>query len=78
MTRVFIAPDRTKVSVISKACSPESGWDNNKSSILTPKFSAYFGSNACSASIKAALPPCFCVSAITCKARVVFPDDSGP
>ena len=55
-----IAPDLTKVSAISSACSPESGCDRSSSSIFTPKFSAYFGSSACSASMKAAVPPCFC------------------
>src|SRR5712692_11956654 len=28
--------------------------------------------------MKAAVPPTFCASAITCKARVVLPEDSGP
>ena len=78
ITSVDIAPERTRVSAISKACSPESGWDKRSSSILTPKFSAYFGSNACSASINAAVPPSFCAWAITWRAIVVFPDDSGP
>src|SRR6185437_11266504 len=36
------------------------------------------GSRACSASTKAAMPPVFCASAITCKATVVLPLDSGP
>ena len=75
---VLTAPDLTSVSVISNACSPESGCDNNKSSIFTPRFSAYLGSSACSASINAAVPPCFCVSAITWSIIVVLPDDSGP
>ena len=44
----------------------------------TPNFLAYTGSNACSASMKAASPPIFCASAITCNASVVLPDDSGP
>ena len=35
-------------------------------------------SKAYSASIKAAIPPNFCASAIHCKHNVVFPDDSGP
>ena len=43
-----------------------------------PKFSAYVLSNACSASINAAIPPFFCASAMQCIDRVVFPDDSGP
>ena len=52
ITNAEIAPDLTRVSAISNACSPESGCDKRSSSIFTPKFSAYFGSNACSASIK--------------------------
>ena len=60
ITSVEIAPDLTRVSAISRACSPESGCDKSSSSMFTPKFSAYFGSRACSASINAAVPPCFC------------------
>ena len=78
MTKTSIPPDLTIISATSKACSPVSGWDRSKSSIFTPIFSAYIGSNACSASINAAVPPCFWHSAITCKVRVVFPEDSGP
>lgn len=33
---------------------------------------------ACSASINAASPPSFCTSAMTCRATVVLPEDSGP
>src|SRR5215469_5371754 len=36
------------------------------------------GSRACSASTNAAIPPCFCASAMTCSATVVLPLDSGP
>ena len=68
----------TKASHISNACSPVSGCDNNSSSVFTPKLCAYTGSNECSASMKAALPPSFCTSAIACKANVVLPEDSGP
>ena len=59
ITMVFTAPDLTNVSVISNACSPESGCDKSNSSMFTPKFAAYLGSKACSASIKAAVPPFF-------------------
>ena len=41
MTITSIPPERTKLSVISKACSPVSGWDINKSSIWTPVFSVF-------------------------------------
>ena len=68
----------TRASHISKACSPVSGCDNNSSSVFTPKLWAYTGSSECSASINAALPPCFCTSAIACNANVVLPEDSGP
>src|SRR5215208_2975640 len=43
-----------------------------------PMTSAYVGSRACSASMNAARPPSFCVSAMICRARVVLPLDSGP
>ena len=72
------APERTIVSVISSACSPQSGCDIYKSSILTPIFFAYTGSSACSASINPAIPPLFWISATICKATVVLPLDSGP
>jgi len=32
--------DRTRVSVISSACSPVSGWEIRSSSMLTPSFLA--------------------------------------
>src|SRR6202040_305488 len=47
-------------------------------STSTPSFFAYPGSSACSASTKAAMPPVFCASAITCSVMVVLPEDSGP
>ena len=34
------APERTSMSVISRACSPVSGWDTSKSSTLTPSLPA--------------------------------------
>ena len=72
------APDLTIVSVISRACSPQSGCDMYKLSISTPIFLAYVGSRACSASMKPAMPPLFCISATICSATVVLPLDSGP
>ena len=72
------APLLINCSAISSACSPVSGCATIKLSISTPKFLAYTGSRACSASIKAATPPSFCASAIACSATVVLPDDSGP
>ncbi len=72
------ALERTSMSVISSACSPVSGCDTSSSSMLTPSFSAYCGSSACSASTKAAVPPIFWISATTCSVRVVLPEDSGP
>ena len=77
-TTISMAPERTIVSVISKACSPLSGWEIYKLSISTPIFFAYTGSKACSASIKPAMPPRFCTSAIICNVTVVLPLDSGP
>src|SRR3984885_15587418 len=66
------------MSVISSACSPVSGWDTNKSLTLTPSFSAYTGSRACSASTNAAVPPLACAEAIMARVSVVLPEDSGP
>ena len=40
ITITDIDPDLIKVSVISKACSPVSGWEINNSSVLTPNFFA--------------------------------------
>ena len=77
-TTTSMAPERTNSSVISSASSPQSGWDTRSSSILTPSALAYTGSSACSASMKAALPPAFCTSAAICRATVVLPEDSGP
>ena len=70
--------DLTSISVISKACSPVSGCDTRSSSTFTPIFPAYIGSNACSASIKAAVPPVFWHCATTSRVSVVLPEDSGP
>ena len=78
ITITSIAPERTRTSTISSACSPVSGCEINRSSVLTPMWEAYTGSSACSASMKAAVPPCFCDCAITCSASVVLPEDSGP
>ena len=63
---------------MANACSPVSGCDISKLSTSTPNFLAYSGSNACSASIKAATPPAFWDSAIICNVNVVLPEDSGP
>ena len=78
ITTILTASLRTKASQISRACSPVSGWLNSNSLMLTPRFFAYTGSRACSASIKAARPPLFCTSAIAWRAKVVLPLDSGP
>ena len=72
------APLLTSASAISRPCSPLSGWDTISLSISTPKFLAYWGSKACSASIKAAVPPLFWHSAMICNVSVVLPLDSGP
>ncbi len=69
---------RTNASTISSACSPVSGWLMRSSCRLTPSFCAYCTSSACSASMKAQVPPSFCISAMTCSVRVVLPLDSGP
>ena len=71
-------PDFTNASTISSACSPVSGCDTRSSFKSTPSFFAYCVSNACSASTKAQIPPIFCISLMTWRVNVVFPDDSGP
>ncbi len=40
MTSRSMEPERTRVSVISSACSPVSGWDTSRSSMLTPMAAA--------------------------------------
>ena len=40
MTRTSTAPERTRVSVISSACSPVSGCEISRSSRLTPSLRA--------------------------------------
>ena len=78
ITMMSIAAERISCSAISRACSPLSGWDINKLFTSTPSFSAYDRSKACSASMIAAIPPCFCASAMAWMANVVLPEDSGP
>ena len=77
-TTTSTEPLRTSVSVISRACSPSSGWDTSSSSVFTPSARQYSGSRACSASTNAATPPSAWAEATTVSARVVFPEDSGP
>mmetsp|Transcript_10583 Transcript_10583/g.41345 ORF Transcript_10583/g.41345 Transcript_10583/m.41345 type:complete len:289 (-) Transcript_10583:29-895(-) len=72
------ADDLTRVSTTSSAISPVSGWHTTTSSTSSPRRWEYSGSNACSASMSATVPPSFCISAMACSARVVLPDDSGP
>ncbi|SKU07514.1 Uncharacterised protein [Mycobacteroides abscessus subsp. abscessus] len=78
MTMRSMAPERTSMSAISRACSPVSGCDTNSESVSTPSFLAYSGSSACSASMNAAIPPARCALATACRATVVLPEDSGP
>ncbi len=78
MTIRSSAPERISMSAISSACSPESGWETSSASVSTPRFLAYSGSSACSASMKATMPPARWALATACRATVVFPEDSGP
>ena len=78
MTTTSIEFERTNISAISRACSPLSGWETSKLSMSTPSFCAYSASRACSASMKAAVPPAFWAWAMIDKDRVVLPEDSGP
>src|SRR6266496_3168733 len=77
-TTTSTAPDRTRISVISSACSPVSGWETSRLSMSTPSFFAYSTSSACSASMYAAAPPRRWALPTTCSASVVLPLDSGP
>ncbi len=72
------SPLRAKSSASSRPCSPESGCVNSSRDGSTPRALAYSRSRACSASMKAAMPPRFCTSTIAWRVSVVFPDDSGP
>ena len=78
MTTTSTAPLRTSTSTISSACSPVSGWETSSSSVRTPIRLAYWGSRACSASMKAATPPLRWASAMTWRVSVVLPELSGP
>jgi hypothetical protein len=71
-------PLRTSISVISRASSPELGWLTSRFSRLIPHFFDQVASRACSASTNAHTPPSCWALAMTCSARVVFPEDSGP
>src|SRR5690242_17977064 len=77
-TTTSTAPERTRISVISRPCSPVSGWETSRLSMSTPSFLAYSTSRACSASMYAAAPPSRWACATTCSASVVLPLDSGP
>ncbi len=78
ITITSTAPERASVSQIVSASSPLSGWEISSSSRFTPSLAAYDGSSACSASMKAAVPPAFWALATMCSMSVVLPDDSGP
>ena len=56
-TTQSMPPERMSVSVISRACSPVSGWLTSRLSTSTPQARAYCGSRACSTSMKATTPP---------------------
>ena len=66
------------ISVISRACSPVSGWLTSRLLTSMPNLFAQVVSRACSASMNAATPPARWALAMTWSARVVLPDDSGP
>ena len=67
MTMMSRAPERMSMSAISSACSPVSGWLTSSASVSTPRLLAYSGSRACSASMKAAMPPDFWALATACR-----------
>src|SRR5438445_337709 len=70
--------DLTSASHISSACSPVSGWEMRRSSMLIPIAPAKVGSSACSTSMYADSPPARCACAITCIATVDLPAISRP
>ena len=70
--------DLISSSVICIASSPLVGWLTRSRSRAIPSFLAQLGSRACSASMKAAIPPFFCAAATAWRAIVVLPLDSGP
>src|SRR5512132_3501116 len=78
ITTTSSAPERTSMSAISSACSPESGCETRSSSMFTPSRCAYVGSSACSASMNAAMPPWVWASAMMWRQTVVLPEPSGP
>ena len=66
------------ISAMFIASSPLVGWLTSSDSREMPSFFAQLGSSACSASMKAAMPPARWAAATACSAIVVLPDDSGP
>ena len=59
MTMTSTALLLTSISVMFIASSPLEGWLTSSDSSSTPSFLAQLGSSACSASMKAAMPPVF-------------------
>ena len=57
MTITSTALDLMSISVMCMASSPLPGWLTSSVSSSTPSFLAQLGSRACSASMKAAMPP---------------------
>src|SRR5947199_6135219 len=78
MTTTSSAPERTRISQISRPCSPVSGCEISRLSTSTPSFFAYSMSSACSASMYAAAPPWRCALPPTVSGSVGLPLDSGP
>ena len=70
--------DLISSSAICIASSPLVGWLTSSFSSEIPSFFAQLGSSACSASMKAAMPPACWAAATACRASVVLPLDSGP
>ena len=70
--------DLISSSAICIASSPLVGWLTSRLSSEMPSFLAQLGSSACSASMKAAMPPARWAAATAWRASVVLPLDSGP
>ena len=78
ITMMSTAFDLISSSAICIASSPLVGWLTSRLSSEMPSFLAQLGSRACSASMKAAMPPARWAAAMAWRASVVLPLDSGP
>ena len=76
-TSTSTAPLRTRISAMSRACSPESGWEMSRSSVY-PQLAGIGHVQGVFGVDEGRHPARRWASAMTCRARVVLPEDSGP